>query len=92
MSMIRKYHKLQTTLWHRKEEPLNHHETPGRQIKQRNQLSGLAKKSEGSYLNPTGFGQCPFKCCGSVVINSCVVVVALIVYRGSVDGPCSAIQ
>ena len=39
--MIRKYHnhKLQTTLWHREEEPLNHHETPGRQIKQSNQLS-----------------------------------------------------
>ena len=34
--MIRKYHnhKLQTTPWHREEEPLNHHETPGRQIKQ----------------------------------------------------------
>ena len=29
----------QTTLWHREEEPLNHHETPGRQIKQSNQLS-----------------------------------------------------
>ena len=41
VSMIRKYHnkKLQTTPWHRKEEPLNHHETPGRQIKQSNQLS-----------------------------------------------------
>ena len=39
--MIRKYHnhKLQTTLWHREEEPLNHHETPRRQIKQSNQLS-----------------------------------------------------
>ena len=39
--MIRKYHnhKLQTTQWHREEEPLNHHETPGRQIKQSNQLS-----------------------------------------------------
>ena len=39
--MIRKYHnhKPQTTPWHRKEEPLNHHETPGRQIKQSNQLS-----------------------------------------------------
>ena len=39
--MIRKYHnhKLQTTPWHREEEPLNHHETPGRQIKQSNQLS-----------------------------------------------------
>ena len=41
MSMIRKYHnhKPQTTLWHFEEEPLNHHETPGRQIKQSNQLS-----------------------------------------------------
>ena len=31
VSMIRKYHnhKLQTTKWHREEEPLNHHETPG---------------------------------------------------------------
>ena len=39
--MIRKYHnhKLQTTPWHCKEEPLNHHKTPGRQIKQSNQLS-----------------------------------------------------
>ena len=41
MSMIRKYHnhKPQTTTWLREEEPLNHHETPGRQIKQSNQLS-----------------------------------------------------
>ena len=41
VSMIRKYHnhKPQTTPWHREEEPLNHHETPGRQIKQSNQLS-----------------------------------------------------
>ena len=39
--MIRKYHnhKPQTTPWHREEEPLNHHETPGGQIKQSNQLS-----------------------------------------------------
>ena len=39
--MIGKYHnhKLQKTPWHREEEPLNHHETPGRQIKQSNQLS-----------------------------------------------------
>ena len=39
--MIRKYHnhKPQTTLWHREEEQFNHHETPGRQIKQNNQLS-----------------------------------------------------
>ena len=38
--MIRKYHnhKLQTTPSHREEEPLNHHKTPGRQIKQSNQL------------------------------------------------------
>ena len=28
-----------TTPWHREEEPPNHHETPGRQIKQSNQLS-----------------------------------------------------
>ena len=41
VSMIRKYHnhKLQTILCYREEEPLNHHETPGRQIKQSNQLS-----------------------------------------------------
>ena len=41
VSMIRKYHnhKLQTILWHGEEEPLNHQETPGRQIKQSNQLS-----------------------------------------------------
>ena len=31
--------QLQTTPWHREEELLNHHETPGRQIKQSNQLS-----------------------------------------------------
>ena len=39
--MIRKCHnhKPQTTLWHREKEPLNRHETPGRQIKQTNQLS-----------------------------------------------------
>ena len=39
--MVRKYHnhKLQTTPWHREEEPPNHHETPGRQIKKSNQLS-----------------------------------------------------
>ena len=38
--MIRKYqnHKPQTTPWHREEEPLNHLETSGRQIKQSNQL------------------------------------------------------
>ena len=41
VSMIRKYHnhKPQTTLWHREEERPNHHETPGRQFKQSNQLS-----------------------------------------------------
>ena len=39
--MIRKYHnhKPQATPWHHEEEPLNHHETPGRQIKHSNQLS-----------------------------------------------------
>ena len=39
--MIRKYHnhKPQTTPWHREEEPLKHHETPGRQP------HGTARKS-----------------------------------------------
>ena len=39
--MIRKYHnhKPKTNPWHREEEPHNHHETPGRQTKQSNQLS-----------------------------------------------------
>ena len=39
--MIRKYHnhKPHTTSWHREEEPLNHHETQGRQSKQSSQLS-----------------------------------------------------
>ena len=37
--MIRKNHnhKLQTNPWHHEEEPHNHHETPGRQIKYSNQ-------------------------------------------------------
>ena len=41
MSLIRKYHnhKPQTNPQHREEEPHNHHETPGRQTKQSNQLS-----------------------------------------------------
>ena len=44
--MIRKYHnhKLQTTPWHREEEPFNDHETPGRQIKQSNQQSAMRSK------------------------------------------------
>ena len=41
--MVRKYHnhKSQTTPWHHEKEPLNHQETPGRQIKYSvsNQLS-----------------------------------------------------
>ena len=39
--MIRKHHnhKPPTTPWHHEEEPPNRHETPGRQIKQSNQLS-----------------------------------------------------
>ena len=41
VSMIRKYHnhKPQTNPWHRNEESHNHHETPGGQTKQSNQLS-----------------------------------------------------
>ena len=36
-----KYHnyKPQTNPWYREEEPHDHHETPGRQTKQSNQLS-----------------------------------------------------
>ena len=39
--MIRRYqnHTLQSNPQHREEEPLNHHETQGRQIKQSTQLS-----------------------------------------------------
>ena len=41
VSMIIKYHnhKPKTNPWHREEELHNHHETPGRQTKQSNQLS-----------------------------------------------------
>ena len=41
--MIRKYHnhKPQTTPWHREEEPLDHHETPGTQINQSKATSPL---------------------------------------------------
>ena len=41
VSMIRKYHnhKLQTDPLHFEGEPHNHHKTPGRKIKQSNQLS-----------------------------------------------------
>ena len=64
--MIRKYHnrKLQTDLWHRKEEPHNNHETPVRQTKQSNQLSlphrddcktsiGQAQQNIEQLQNPT---------------------------------------
>ena len=49
--MIRKYHnhKLHTTPWHHEEEPLNHHETPGRQIKQSNQLSQIHFHQFGTF-------------------------------------------
>ena len=48
--MIREYHnhKPQTTLWHREEEQLNRLETPGRQIKQSNQLS-LPHQAKGGW-------------------------------------------
>ena len=41
VSMIKKYHnhKTQANPWHSEEEPHSNHETPGRQTKQRNQLS-----------------------------------------------------
>ena len=46
--MTRKYHnhKPQKKPWHREEEPNNHHETPGRQTKESNQLSLLKILSE----------------------------------------------
>ena len=42
--MIRKYHnhKSQTTPWHHEEEPLNHHETPRRQIKKKQPALSLS--------------------------------------------------
>ena len=51
VNMVRKchIHKQQTTPWHREEEPLNHYETPGRQIKQSNQLS-LSSKTASNLL------------------------------------------
>ena len=39
MSMIKKYHTLQTKPWHREEEPQNTHKTSGIQLKQSNELS-----------------------------------------------------
>ena len=61
--MIRKYHnhKLQTNPWHREEEPHNHHETPGRQTKQSNQLSLPHQddaKLEGTQRNPKEENDC----------------------------------
>ena len=46
VSIIRKYnnHKLQINPWHRKVEPHNNHETPGRQTKESNQLSFFSIK------------------------------------------------
>ena len=60
--MIRKYHnhRLQTTPWHLEEEPLNHHETPGRQIKQSNQNLGQKLSPSKMHLNPGDLGFCPF--------------------------------
>ena len=54
--MIRKYHnhKPKTTLWHREEEPLNHHETPGRQIKPGKQLS-LNNAIKEKWPNTSGY-------------------------------------
>ena len=45
--MIRKFHnhKPQATPWHREEEPLNHNETPGRQIVKTNENTRSNKES-----------------------------------------------
>ena len=60
--MIRKYHshKPQTTPWHRGEEPLNHHETPGRQVKQSSQLSLPHQKTVIEKMNILRFSR--YKC------------------------------
>ena len=39
VSMIRKYHKLLTNIWHREEEPPTNYETLGRQTQQSKHLS-----------------------------------------------------
>ena len=51
MSKIRKYHnhKPQTPPWHREEELLNHHETPGRS-KIANRVSGVEKANANTTL------------------------------------------
>ena len=82
--MIRKYHnhKLQTTLWHREEQPLNHHKTPGRQIKQSNQLSlphqddytSCTQAHDVMQANPDKFqtiklGKSGFENCKSLFLN-----------------------
>ena len=56
--MIRKYHnhKLQTTPRHRKEEPLNHHETSGRHIKQSKQISRPIESSKEDKVCAGEFG------------------------------------
>ena len=53
VGMIRKYytHKLQTNLWHHKEEPHNNHETPGRQSSQ------LSLPYWDVWTGPTGDGE-----------------------------------
>ena len=53
MSMIMKdhSHKPQTTPWHREEEPLNHHETPGRQLSKATSSLFPIKFYLGIYFN-----------------------------------------
>ena len=53
--MIRKYHnhKPQITPWHREEEPIIHHETPGRQIKQSKQFNNYRLQLLEQLQTPT---------------------------------------
>ena len=95
--MIRKYHnhKLQTTPWHREEEPFNHHETPGRQIKQSNQLSlphqdDCNTKMEASSPTVTALARYPYKtgitCTFLLILQQILANKTLLVYLASIHG------
>ena len=51
----------QTTPWHRMEEPLNHHETPGRQIKQLNYTMTMELNIQITYPGDINISQLMFR-------------------------------